>query len=161
MWRLRTRCLEISCSCVCSMSTVGIPAGEGLPPDALGHGAGSDHCGGGGADNTVSLLFPDCSPGMRVGGAAAQRPRGNIANPHAPLSLPSHSPKPVWKTQLSPSHVAPGTGAGDISFASTSFHLQGSHLSPGASSWTEVTASFRASHSCSFSNAFSRLQPEG
>lgn len=30
MWGLRTPCLEV-CSCVCSMSTVDIPVGEGQP----------------------------------------------------------------------------------------------------------------------------------
>lgn len=139
----------------------GHSCGRGPAPDALGHGAGSDHCVGG--EGLQILPFP-CVPTLlpwdESGQGCCSETPGNVANPRAPLPLSSHSPACLENPAL-PVTRAPGTGAGNIPVASTSFRLQGSHLSPGASSWTEVTASLRASYSCSFSNAFSRLQPEG
>lgn len=115
---------------------------------------------GGGLQILPFPCVPTLLPWDESGQGCCSETPGNVANPRAPPPLSSHSPACLENPAL-PVTRAPGTGAGNIPVASTSFRLQGSHLSPGASSWTEVTASLRASYSCSFSNAFSRLQPEG
>lgn len=158
MWGLRTPCLEV-CSCVCSMSTVDIPVGEGQPQTPWDMAQVPTTVVGGGLQILPFPCVPTLLPWDESGQGCCSETPGNVANPRAPPPLSSHSLACLENPAL-PVTRAPGTGAGNIPVASTSFRLQGSHLSPGASSWTEVTASLRASYSCSFSNTFSRLQPE-
>lgn len=104
---LQLRLLYVNCGHSC---------GRGPAPDALGHGAGSDHCGGGGGCRYSRFpVFPHCSPGMRVGRAAAQRPRATLQT-HAPVSHSPLTPRPAWKTQLCPSHgpLAQGPGTSQL-----------------------------------------------
>lgn len=68
-----------------------VNCGRGPGPDALGHGAASDHCGGGGCRYSRFPVFPHRSPGMSVGRAAARRPRATLQT-HALLSRSALTP---------------------------------------------------------------------
>ena len=130
------------------------------------HGTDSVHYSGVGG----VLLFPytpGLLPGRRMGRNAAQRLRAasQICALHSCslLALPACLGNSALALSSCGLLRQPrgGPGTRDISVLSSSLHLQGHRLSPGASHWAVVTASFLASPFPLPSNLFSRQLPGG